>query len=525
MARTSIETMLWDCQRLVRPGNSAFDNADQGTDTSGPLYYDDTAVWANQMFANGLASNLIPRARRWMFLRVRDVPSADLNNEQLLALESLTNMFMHDFSLPQANFYGANHEAFSNLGSYGTAPVEQCIRNGVVTYKARPLQDTFFDVDENDIPNTVYFRRYVTGRQMLRQFPNADTIEGFNSKDLSRRYELWYTCEPSEDHRARKGGRFGPERPYTVTWWSPNLKEALEVDGISYFPYRFGRWGKQSDENYGRSPAMTCIKQIKGLNAMRKNALKSSSYLNSPTLAVEEESIMLPMQFGENQVIEYTQGSQLPTPIEIGAQPSYLLEMIRDYKDTVIRSFFVDQILREQKKERQSVLEIQDERGQMLQQLSPMIGRLESDLLGPQIETHFELKARMGKLPEMPASLDGAELEVVYTSPASQAQYAAGIADMSAFIQDITPLAQADPTIVEGVNGREMLDEYARLRNLSPRMIRTEEQLEQIREQRAQAEQQQQMTDAIPGMAGAMKDVATAKEKDPEGIGQLLNIG
>jgi hypothetical protein len=42
----------------------------------------------------------------------------------------------------------------------------------------------------------------------------------------------------------------------------------------------------------------------------------------------------------------------------------------------------------------------------------------------------------------------------------------------------------------------------------------------------AQAEQQQaaQMTQAMPNVAGAMKDVAQARQADPEGVGQLLNI-
>jgi hypothetical protein len=68
-----------------------------------------------------------------------------------------------------------------------------------------------------------------------------------------------------------------------------------------------------------------------------------------------------------------------------GNQPQYMMDMIRMYRDTINRSFFVDQIIRQEKKERQSVTEIQDTRGQMLNQLAPLINRMESEYIGPEM--------------------------------------------------------------------------------------------------------------------------------------------
>ena len=91
-------------------------------------------------------------------------------------------------------------------------------------------------------------------------------------------------------------------------------------------------------------------------------------------------------------------------------------------------------------------------------------------------------------------------------------------------MQDITPLANVKPEILQAVNERELLDSYAKYRNISPTVIKSSEDMQQ--QQAAQAEQQQaaQVTQAMPDVAGAMKDVAQARQSDPEGVGQLLNI-
>ena len=58
------------------------------------------------------------------------------------------------------------------------------------------------------------------------------------------------------------------------------------------------------------------------------------------------------MKYGSRQVMFHEAGSEKPSPILAGNQPQYTMEMIRMYRDTINRSFFVDQIIRQEKKER-----------------------------------------------------------------------------------------------------------------------------------------------------------------------------
>lgn len=526
LLRSSSESTLIDVQKYVRPNGTGFEHSKKlygETQRDGSkLIYDHTAVWANQMFANGLTSYLVPKAERWAYLKPTGIPSSELSDEQLLYLEQVSDQIYHRLSLPQSKFYQAAHETFFDQGSYGTSVVYAKPADHGITFRACPLADCFFDVNDEDNVDTLYYRKFLRTPALIRMFPKVLEIDGFDPKANTKQYEVVYAVEPNV--KANGKGRIGSERPYKATYWCPDFKELLDEGHISYFPFLVPRWTVVSGEIMGRSPAMTCLSNIIMLNKMKKEVLKSAEQANSPTMTAEEDTILLPLKYGARQMIWRERGAPPPEPINSGVNPGITLEMMAAEKDDIVRSFFVDQIMREQKKERQTIMEIQDERGQMLQQLGPLLARQENEFVGPAIELTFDILSRKKLIPEPPESLAGAELEIVYTSPAAYAQFASRISDISAFMQDITPMAQADPTIMENIDQSELLDAYSRYRNIPRRIIKSKKDVEEIRNQRKQTEEAQMAAQMAPQMAGAMKDVAQAKQSDPEGMGQLLNM-
>ena len=526
LLRSNLDSMFKDSQKYVRPNSNKFDHGHTTKQDDGSKeLYDDTAVWCNQMFANGLASNLIPKSDRWFYLRVQNKPQGSLTADELSFLQGCEDRILHEFSLPQSQFYSASHECFLDIGAYGTSPVQISEVDGVINFRSRPLSDVFFDTDQYGTVDTVHYRCYKTARQLMQAFPNIADMRGFNPNDsVHNKYELIYSIYPNTDKAAKKGSRIGRGRKYTVTYWCPKMPEPILESGSSYFTFLVPRWSKLADEVYGRGPAFSCLSQIRALNKMVKEALTSAEYLNFPTLTAEEDSIMLPMKYGSRQIMFHEPGSEKPSPIMAGNQPQYVMEMIRMYRESVNRSFFVDQIIRQEKKERQSVLEIQDVRGQMLNQLAPLLNRMESEYLSPAIEATFELLARQNQLPERPASLDGAALEISYSSPSSQSQFATRLADISAFMKDIAPLAQVQPEVLQALNEQKLFESYAKYRNLDPAVIKSAEELESMRAEQAEQQQQMQQIQAAPQVSGAIKDIAQAKQADPEGVGGLLNI-
>ena len=530
LLRAGHEEMLSDAQKYVAPNKARFTGSmgltsNREDDQSKPIY-DSTPVWANQMFANGLSSYLIPKADRWAYLKPEGTPSAELKDDELIFLERLSDTDSHIYATPASQFYAASHEAFHDIGSFGNAVVYVNRDKAIPNFKSCALADSFFDVNDEGTVDTMFYRKFLSTKALAQQFPDVVNTKGFDPYAANKKYELVFSVEPSNDPAARKGGRIGNQRPYKVSYWVPELDAVLLQTGKSYFPFIVPRWMVIAGEVLGRGPAATCMSQIRVLNKMVKEILRSAEIANNPPLVAEDDSIMLPITYGAGQVLFHEAGSPMPQPLTSGSQPNLTLEMISNYQGQITKSFFVDQIIREQKKERQSVTEIHDERGQMLQQLGPLLARQESEYLAPSIEhvIDFLQDKNHPVMQSAPESLAGRGLEIVYTSPAAHAQYAGAISNMSGFLQDITPLLQQDPSMAESLDTHNLFDNYARMRNIPRNVVKSKDEVTAAREQREEAESQQQQAAAMPQMAGAMKDIASARSTDPEGIGQLLNM-
>ena len=524
--RSGAEQSLRDIQKYVRPNGGSFDNLAKSMgsvqEDGSKNICDPTAVWACQMFANGLSSYLVPRSDRWAYFKPVGIPSAELTDEQLVYLEKVSDMMFHVLALPDSRFYQASHECFYDQGSYGTSVVYVKPTKTGTNFRSCPLGDCYFDVDDEDQVDTMYYRRFMRTSAFVKMFPQVMKFEDFDPKNMNRVFEVVYAVEPNRAPLAKKGGRLGSTRPYTAKYFCPDFKQILSEGHLSYFPFLVPRWTVISGEVWGRGPAHTCLASIEMINRMESVVIRAGEMAIEPPLTAEVDSILLPMKYGKRQILWREPGMAAPEPVLSGTDPGITMDRIQRHSDHINRAFFVDQILREQKKERQSVLEIQDERGQMLQQLGPALARQETEFLDPAIDLTFNMLQDKGWIEAPPASLFDAKLELVYTSPAAHAQYASRIADIHGFMGDITPLVQADPTVMDEVNKNELLDHYARYRNLPRAIINTKKQADEIRAARAEAEQQQQAMAAVPEMAGAMKDVASAKATDPEGIGQML---
>ena len=246
LLRSNLDSMFKDSQKYVRLIQTSSITAIQLNKTMGlKSCYDDTAVWCNQMFANGLASNLIPKSDRWFYLRVQNKPQGSLSPEELTFLQGCEDRILHEFSLPQSQFYSASHECFLDVGAYGTSPVQISEVDGVINFRARPLADVFFDTDQYGAVDTVHYRCFKTARQLMQAFPKIADMRGFNPNDsVHNKYELVYSIYPNTDKAAKKGSRVGKGRKYTVTYWCPKMPEPILESGSSYFTFLVPRWSK-----------------------------------------------------------------------------------------------------------------------------------------------------------------------------------------------------------------------------------------------------------------------------------------
>jgi hypothetical protein len=151
---------------------------------------------------------------------------------------------------------------------------------------------------------------------------------------------------------------------------------------------------------------------------------------------------------------------------------------------------------------------------------APTMGRLQSGLLGPEVERALILinENAPHMLPPMPPELIEAkgEYEIIYTSPLAKGLHAEEDAGFLYMVQSSIEVASAtgDPSALDHYNFDVAIPELAEHRSVPTRWMHTPEELQAVRDQREQAKQQQQAVDVAP--AGAT--VAAAGIKAQPGL-------
>jgi len=145
---------------------------------------------------------------------------------------------------------------------------------------------------------------------------------------------------------------------------------------------------------------------------------------------------------------------------------------------------------------------------------SPIMGRQQTEYLGPMIDRELDVLALQRLLPPMPPALieAGGGYKVEYDSPLSRAQRAeesTGFLRWSEMGLKFAVEAQS-PDALDWIDVDAAMPELAYMQAVPSRFVRTEEAVLAIREARSQKEQIDQAIAAGPAMAQVAKAIPSA---------------
>jgi hypothetical protein len=157
--------------------------------------------------------------------------------------------------------------------------------------------------------------------------------------------------------------------------------------------------------------------------------------------------------------------------------------------------------------------------------LAPTVGRQESEYLGPQILRELDILALSGRLPQMPRRLamSGGGLKVIYTSPLARLRRAEDGVAMLRSMESATSILQAKPDsqILDNIDEDAWIREMWEINGAPLKVLRPSELVDQIREERKQAQQNQATLDGANTAANAAKNLAKAQES----VGTMIPPG
>ena len=500
-----------DIVNLVRPVSGGYDAAAGRFVTQRTvMMYDGTAPDALEDLAGGLHSYLTNPTERWFTLEVEN--NADLNRdpEVLEWLDIVSDIIYQAYSDEDANFNPSLHEGYLDIGSFGTCVVFQEAATRGVRFFTFPIRDCTIAENSKGRVDTLYRKFYWSIRQCKQEFGDVLPGEMAGKRD-DEIMEMMHCVFPRKDRNAKMLNK--TNKAFASYWVCITCKEVCEESGFDSFPYAVARWTKLAGEKYGRSPAKKCLADIKMLNAMEKTVLKAANKLVDPPLVVDNEGVMTPLETHAGALIYKDPEANAPEPLVMGGNGlPFTEEKSAQKREYIRKSFYSDWLKMEKQNVEMTAYEVADRRDEKLRMIAPMLGRLVCELHGPLIQRTYSILNEQRMFPPAPVQMRGSLLKIGYQSPAARAQTGSKAVTMGRYLQQIIPLAQAHPEILDVIDWDGFAQETAIALGVPRKMLNTIHKIEEIRNQRAQ----QQQLSALAGMAEpvskAMKNVADANQ-------------
>ena len=186
----------------------------------------------------------------------------------------------------------------------------------------------------------------------------------------------------------------------------------------------------------------------------------------------------------------------------------YIIQKYQDTIETALLSKYMALMSDTQSRSATDAMIKANERANLV---APSGDRISREFLLPMIEAELTIYGDMNVLPQMPAELDGVPFDVVLDNPLLKGQRMDSANSAVTLMQYISQFASIDPSVIDALDPSKLVRYLQETMNVPAHVMRTPEEAEAVAEQKAQAQQIQQIVDAAPKVGSAIKDVATAQ--------------
>lgn len=508
--RSTYENVWQDIRELIRPNTSDFQRRGSPGEVRTDRIYDGTAPQALEDLAGALHTYLTSPTERWFALELENEPELNREPEVVGWLEQVSDTIYKEYSKGNSGFNAAMHECYLDIGGFGNAVLNQeydAGRRGLI-FRDYPLNDCYAEEDAYGKIDTVARLLPMTPRQLVQLFNGAVPADVAAAKD--RKYDVIHMVFPREDRVYGKSDAMN--KAYASCWVLKDKAITLKEAGYDTFPYHVGRWSKIAGEIYGRGPAIKCLPDVRMLNRMELVIIKAAQKATDPPLVVPSDGFTMPIATSPGSLIFKEPGSEEIQSLEHKGNFPIALETSEQKRNFIRQCFYADWVKLMPKKERQTAYEIAELVEQQLRMMAPMLGRLETEFFSPMIARSYGLLLQAGRFPEPPSLIERRALSVVYISAASRAQTGTKAMAMGRFSQELLPLAQVKPDIVDAIDTDAFAQGLADIRGVSRRWLRSPRQIAEIRKARAEQEQLAAAVEAIEPASQAVKNLSEANQ-------------
>lgn len=372
-------------------------------------------------------------------------------------------------------------------------------------------QNRKFEVD------TLVRELQMTTSQMIKEF-GIDNVshqvrQAWGEHNNEQWFDVVHFIEPNPD--AKFTSPLSKDKRWRSVKYEPGNDEndqMLSEKGFDFFPAYGARWDVTNEDIYGTDcPGMIVLGDVKQLQLEEKRKAQAIDKMVNPPMSGPSSLRNVPVSSlpGGLTIYESNGNKQRLEPIyTVTPQLADMKEDIAGIERRIDEGFFVDlfKAITDMKGiQPRNELELLERNEEALLQLGPVLNRVHGEFLDKLIDRTFTQMINAKLLPEAPPELQGQALKVEFISSLAIAQKAIATAEIDRVTGYVTGLMEAGFTdVADKFDADQAVDEYANLVGLPPRIIVPDERVQEIRKERAQAQQRAQLLES----AGAAADIA-----------------
>ena len=534
VARLPYEAEWKEIAKYAQPSHSRFLNTDQNRNfkRSNRDIYNSHAILSFRTLTGGMTSGLSSPSRPWFRLMAIDQDLA--GDAQVRAWLGEVERRLYAF-LAATNFYGAVKSGYAEMGMFGT---EACVMTehwqaGAVCH-AMTAGEYWLALSDASVPDTLYRRCPMTVHQLAQSFGLDGASDFVRSAYDGGRYDLQVNvCQAIEPNRDRiEGVRTAQGKAWRSVYWDENdadCERVLRVSGYEEQPFWAPRWDTIGGDTYGTAPGFDALADMRELQLQTRRKTQATAFLVKPEKIVPA-SVKLTGQAGNIVTASAVDAAGVIVPYRIDpAAIGAIMDDVQRCAEAIDRLTYADLFLaitNMQGVQPRNVEEIASRNEEKLTQLGPVIERVNSEKLEVAIDRAFGIMARKKLLPPAPEHLQGAPLKVDFVSILAQMQRMVGLGQIERTVSFIGNLAARFPEAGDRLDVDATVDDYADRAGAPPRIIRSVEEAQGLRDKRAQEEQGAKLA-AMAGPAQQGADAARLLSEAARngGLGGMISGG
>lgn len=492
--------------------------------------FDSTLARSLRCYQAVLERMLTPGTKRYHILRPQDERARRQRSIMLYAERLNRELFTKRYN-PHSMFVQTQSAGYTSIGAYGNAgkmitwrkAEPRFSRAAGFTYRDIPFRDLFWIESADGIIRTWFRRIWWTAKQACDELGDKcpkdiqDKAKTQAANDVSQSIEFVHIVTPSEDY---DGDAFDRRR-YPLVSLYIYVKDAeivRDAEGFRSNPLVTPRLDSDGTSGYGYSPAQLVLASVGVANAQKRTELRYGQRASEPPLLTKDDGVIPDLRPGKTTPGGIDgQGRKMVQPIDLGnwqVNEKSLEATQADIRDPLFGRIF--DIVKD--RPQRSVPEVLDDIGREAALLAPTMGRLQTEDIAMMIEREIALLAENDALPDdMPKEFADQEIEFGYTSPMALAMQSESVGNYYRMLQTTAEVAKmtGDTSTLDHFALDRALPDIAELQAIAPSWMASDDEIAAKRDAKKQAQQAEQVTKALPGVASLARSATDNQMKPP----------